>query len=151
MTFGAEAAGGVFLVLLLFVVVFALLARRLQTPYPIVLVVAGLALSLVPGTPTIGLDPDVVFYVVLPPLLYAAAWATSWRELSHNLVSIVSLACGLVSFTIIGVSLAAQYLIPGFDWRLGVILGAVVAPTDAIAATSIATRIGLPRRIADLL
>ena len=151
MTFGAEAAGGVFLVLLLFVVVFALLARRLQTPYPIVLVVAGLALSLVPGTPTIGLDPDLVFYVVLPPLLYAAAWATSWREFSHNLVSIVSLACGLVSFTIIGVSLAAQWLIPGFDWRLGVILGAVVAPTDAIAATSIATRIGLPRRLADLL
>ena len=151
MTFGAEAAGGVFLVLLLFVVVFALLARRLQTPYPIVLVVAGLALSLVPDTPTIRLDPDVVFYVVLPPLLYAAAWATSWREFSHNLVSIVSLACGLVSFTIIGVSVAAQWLFPGFDWRLGVILGAVVAPTDAIAATSIATRIGLPRRLADLL
>jgi CPA1 family monovalent cation:H+ antiporter len=148
---GVEGAGGVFLALLLFVVVFALLARRLHTPYPIVLVVAGLALSLVPGTPTIDLDPDVVFYVVLPPLLYAAAWATSWREFSHNLVSIVSLACGLVTFTIIGVSVAAHWLFPGFDWRLGVILGAVVAPTDAIAATAIATRIGLPRRIVDLL
>ncbi len=151
MTSGVEGASAVFLVLLLFVVVFALLARRLHTPYPIVLVVAGLALSLVPGRPTIELNPDVVFYVVLPPLLYAAAWATSWREFSHNLVSIVSLACGLVTFTIVGVSVVAHWLFPGFDWRLGVILGAVVAPTDAIAATAIATRIGLPRRIADLL
>ncbi len=151
MTSGVETAGGVFLVLLLFVVVFALLARRLQTPYPIVLVVAGLAVSLVPGTPTLELDPGVVFYAVLPPLLYAAAWTTSWREFSHNLVSIVSLACGLVTFTIAGVSIAASWLFPGFDWRVGVILGAVVAPTDAIAATAIATRIGLPRRIADLL
>jgi len=151
MTSGVEAASLVFLVLLLFVVVFALLAQRLHTPYPIVLVVAGLALSLVPSTPTIELNPDVVFYVVLPPLLYAAAWTTSLREFSHNLVSIVSLACGLVTFTIIGVSVAAYWLFPGFDWRLGMILGAVVAPTDAIAATAIATRIGLPRRIADLL
>jgi CPA1 family monovalent cation:H+ antiporter len=151
MAFGMEAAGGVFLLLLLFVVAFALLARRLQTPYPIVLVIAGLALSVVPGTPRIELNPDVVFYVVLPPLLYAAAWITPWREFSHNLVSIISLACGLVSFTIIGVALAAQWLLPDFDWRLGVILGAVVAPTDPIAATAIATRIGLPRRIVDLL
>ena len=116
---GVEAASLVFLVLLLFVVVFALLARRLHTPYPIVLVVAGLALSLVPGRPSIELNPDVVFYVVLPPLLYAAAWTTSLREFSHNLVSIVSLACGLVTFTIIGVSVAAYWLFPGFDWRLG--------------------------------
>ena len=85
MSSGVEGASAVFLALLLFVVAFALLARRLHTPYPIVLVVAGLALSLVPGRPTIELNPDVVFYVLLPPLLYAAAWATSWREFSHNL------------------------------------------------------------------
>ena len=85
LTLGVEAAGGVFLLLLLFVVVFALVARRLDTPYPIVLVVAGLALSLIPGTPSVDLDPDVVFYVVLPPLLYAAAWTTSWREFSPAL------------------------------------------------------------------
>ena len=116
---------------------FALLARKLQTPYPIVLVVAGLALSVIPGTPQIQLNPRLVFTVVLPPLLYAAAWATSWRELRHNLVSVVSLACGLVSFTIAGVAVAGSWLFPGFDWR-SVILGAVVAPTDAIAATAIA-------------
>ena len=84
---GVNSAGGVFLILLLFVVVFALLARKLQTPYPIVLVIAGLALSLIPGTPHIELYPNLVFTVVLPPLLYAAAWVTSWREFRHNLVS----------------------------------------------------------------
>lgn len=148
---GVASAGAVFPILLLFVVVFALLARKLQTPYPIVLVIAGLALSVIPGTPQIQLNPALVFSVVLPPLLYAAAWVTSWREFRHNLVSIVSVACGLVSFTIIGVAIASQWLFPGFDWRIGVILGAVVAPTDAIAATAIATQVGLPRRIVDLL
>lgn len=148
---GVGSAGSVFLILLLFVVVFALLARKLRTPYPIVLVIAGLALSTIPGTPQIHLDPDVIFTIVLPPLLYAAAWMTSWREFQHNLVSIVSLACGLVGFTIAGVAIAAPWLFPGFDWRIGVILGAVVAPTDAIAASAIASQIGLPRRLVDLL
>jgi Na+/H+ antiporter len=146
-----DPAGGAFLILLLFVVVFALVARTLRTPYPIVLVVAGLALSVVPGTPKIQLNPRLVFTVVLPPLLYAAAWTTSWRELRRNLVSIVSLACGLVSFTIAGVAVAGSWLFPGFDWRIGVVLGAVVAPTDAVAAAAIAARIGLPQRLVDLL
>jgi Na+/H+ antiporter len=145
------SAGGVFFILLLFVVVFALVARRLQTPYPIVLVIAGLCLSLIPGTPTIHLNPSLVFTVVLPPLLYAAAWVASWREFRHNLVSIVSLACGLVGFTIAGVAIAGPWLIAGLDWRTGVILGAVVAPTDAIAAAAIASQVGLPRRLIDLL
>jgi Na+/H+ antiporter len=148
---GMDSAGGAFLILLLFVVAFALLARTLQTPYPIILVIGGLGLSVIPGTPRIQLSPDLVFTVVLPPLLYAAAWATSWREFRHNLVSIVSLACGLVTFTVVGVAIAAHWLFPGFDWRTGVILGAVVAPTDAIAATAIATQLGLPRRLVDLL
>jgi Na+/H+ antiporter len=143
--------GAVFLILLGVVIVFALLARRIQVPYPVVLVIAGLALSLVPGTPRIALNPDLVFYVVLPPLLYSAAWFTSWRDFSHHLISILSLAFGLVIFTIVGVSIAVQWLFPGFDWRVGAILGAVVAPTDAIAATAIASRLGLPRRIVDVL
>src|SRR5213594_3457499 len=88
----------VILLLLLFVVVFAALARKLQTPYPIVLVIAGLLLSFVPGIPKVSLNPDVVFLVVLPPLLFAAAWVTSWREFKFNLVSIFMLAvvaCGI--------------------------------------------------------
>ena len=148
---GAQPVAEVFVILLLFVVVFALLARKLQTPYPIVLVIAGLVLSAIPGTPHIQLNPRLVFTVVLPPLLYAAAWTTSWREFRHNLVSVVSLAFGLVSFTIAGVALAVTGLFPGFDWRLGVILGAAVAPTDAVAAAAIASQVGLPRRIVDLL
>src|SRR3984893_15926781 len=86
----------IFLLLLLFVVVFAALARKLQTPYPIVLVVAGLLLSFIPGIPRISLNPDLIFLVVLPPLLYAAAWMTSWRDFSYNFISILFLAFGLV-------------------------------------------------------
>jgi len=114
-------------------------------------VVAGTLLGLIPGIPRVALNPDLVFYVILPPLLYSAAWVTSWREFSYNLVSILLLAFGLVSFTVIGVALGAPWLFPGFDWKIGLVLGAVVAPTDALAATSIAQRIGLPKRITDIL
>ena len=108
-------------------------------------------LSFLPGVPKIILNPDIVFFVILPPLLYNAAWVTSWREFSYNLVSIVFLAFGLVTFTVIGVTAAGNLFLPGFDWRIGLVLGAIVAPTDAIAATSIARRLGLPRRLVDLL
>src|SRR6185295_8367262 len=141
----------VLLLLLLFVIVFGLLARRLGTPYPIVMVIGGLVLSLIPGMPDITLNPDIVFLVVLPPLLYAAAWATSWRDFRYILVSISLLAFGLVGFTVLAVALIAPSVFAGFDWRLGFVLGAVVAPTDAIAATSIARRVGLPARIVDIL
>ncbi|HUM06021.1 MAG TPA: Na+/H+ antiporter [Terriglobales bacterium] len=148
---GVHAIEIVFLLLLLFVVVFGILAQKLKTPYPIVLVIAGLILSFVPGIPKVTLSPDVIFLVVLPPLLYSAAWVTSWREFSYNLVSIFLLAFGLVTFTVVGVAEAVPWLLPGFDWRVGFVLGAIVAPTDAIAATSIARRIGLPRRLVDIL
>src|SRR6266851_1396820 len=148
---GIHAIQIVFLILLLFVVIFAALARKLQTPYPIVLVIAGLLLSFVPGIPKISLNPDVIFLIVLPPLLYSAAWLTSWRDFKFNLVSILMLAFGLVGFTVLGVAEAARWVFPGFDWRLGFVLGAVVATTDAIAATSIAKRVGLPQRIVDIL
>jgi Na+/H+ antiporter len=146
-----RASQFVFVILLLIVVAFGALARRLRTPYPIVLVIAGLMLSLVPGIPRPSLDPDMVFFVILPPLLYGAAWNTSWRQFRHNLVSICSLAFGLVGFTVAGVALAATWILPGFDWRSGFVLGAVASTTDAIAATSIARTMGLPRRIVDVL
>src|SRR5580698_6568497 len=140
-----------FLLLLLFIIAFGQLARRIGTPYPIVMIIGGLVLGFVPGIPRITLDPDLIFLVVLPPLLYSAAWVTSWRDFSHNLVSISMLAVGLVGITVIGVALAGPWLIPGFDWRAGLVLGAAVATTDAIAATSIAKRVGLPKHIVDLL
>ena len=150
-TSGVHGAEIVFLLLLLFVVLFGYLAKKLETPYPIVLVVGGLLLSFIPGIPRVSLNPDLVFLAVLPPLLYHAAWLTSWREFSYHLVSIIFLAFGLVGFTVFGVTEAGQWILPGFDWRVGLVLGAVVAPTDAIAATTIANRIGLPKRLVDIL
>jgi len=137
--------------LLVFVVGFGALAKRLALPYPIVLVIAGLILSFVPGLPRVSLDPPFVFLIVLPPLLFSAAFATSWRDFRYNFVSIFLLAFGLVGFTVLGIGGMAHMLLPGFDWRLGLVLGAVIATTDAIAATSIAERVGLPRRIIDIL
>jgi monovalent cation/hydrogen antiporter len=141
----------IFLLLLLFVVVFAWLARKLETPYPIVLVIAGLLLGMFPGIPKVSLNPEIVFLVVLPPLLYAAAWLIPWREFKFNLVSICMLAFGLVGFTVFGVAETSHHVFPGFDLRLGFVLGAVVATTDAIAATSIAKKIGMPQGIVDIL
>jgi NhaP-type Na+/H+ or K+/H+ antiporter len=84
-------------------------------------------------------------------LLYSAAWLTSWREFHYHLVSIMFLAFGLVAFTVLGVAAGAHWLFAGFDWKTGFVLGAVVAPTDALVATSIARRIGLPKQIVDIL
>src|SRR5271163_4447102 len=148
---GIQAVQAVFLLLLVFVAMFAGLARWLKVPYPILLVIAGLLLSFLPGMPRIGLDPDLVFLVFLPPLLYSAAWTLSWREFQRNFVSIAMLAVGLVLFTVVGLAMAAGSLLPGFDWKSAVLLGAVVAATDAIAATSIARRVGLPQQIVDIL
>src|SRR6202041_493436 len=148
---GIKSVEAVFLLLLVFVAMFAGLARRLKVPYPILLVIAGLLLSFLPGVPRIGLDPNLVFLVFLPPLLYSAAWALSWREFQRNFVSIAMLAVGLVLFTVVGLAMTAGSLLPGFDWKSAVLLGAVVAATDAIAATSIARRVGLPQRIVHIL
>lgn len=148
---GIHAAELVALALLVLVLAFAVLAKRLSTPYPIVLVIAGLALSFVPAVPKIPLNPEVVFLVVLPPLLYSGAWLTSWRGFRENFVSIFMLAVGLVTFTAVGVAYAAPWVFKGFDWRLGFVLGAVLSTTDAIAATAIARKLGLPKRIVDVL
>jgi Na+/H+ antiporter len=148
---GLERFEPVLLVLLLTVAALAIVAKRLQIAYPIVMVMGGLGLGLLPQIPRVSLDPDVVFLVILPPLLFSAAFHTSWREFRGNIVSIVMLAFGLVGFTIFGVAAATRFFLPGFDWRLGLVLGSVVAATDAIAATATAKRLGLPRRITELL
>ncbi len=113
--------------------------------------IGGLCLSLVPGAPPVALDPNIVFLVILPPLLFSAAFHTSWREFQRNLLSILLLAFGLVGFTVFGVALAVRWLLPGFDWQLGLVLGAVVATTDPISAVATARKLGIPRRISDLL
>jgi Na+/H+ antiporter len=141
----------ILLLLLTLVAAFAVIAKRIQVPYPIVLVIGGLLVSFVPDIPHVSLNPDVVFLIFLPPLLFSASLQISWRDFRNNLVSILLLAFGLVGFTIFGVALTTKSMLPGFDWKLGLVLGAVVATTDAIAATSTAKRLGLPRGITDLL
>jgi Na+/H+ antiporter len=146
-----HAVETVILLLLMLVAGFAAMARRIKVPYPIVLVLAGLIISFLPRMPRVPLDPDVVFVVFLPPLLYFSAWSMSWREFRRNGVVIGLLAFGLVGFTVWGVAFFSDHFITALDWKAGFLLGAVVATTDAIAATSIAKSIGLPGRIVDIL
>jgi len=148
---GIHSVELVVLVLLVLVVAFAALAKRLHTPYPIILVIGGLILSLFPNAPHVELNPEIVFLLILPPLLFSSAAMTPWRDFRYNLVSITGLAFGLVGFTVVGIAAASRWILPGFDWRMGLVLGAVVSTTDAIAATSIAQRLGLPKRIVDIL
>jgi len=148
---GIHSVELVILLLIAFVAGLAALAKRYQTPYPIVLVIGGLVISFIPHIPRVALDPDVIFLVILPPLLFSSAYVTSWRDFRYNLFSIGMLAFGLVGFTVFGVAAAALWIMPGFDWRMGLVLGAIVSTTDAIAATSIAKRLGLPKRITDIL
>ena len=148
---GIHSVELIFLLLLLFVAGLAALAKKFETPYPIILVIGGLILSFFPRVPHVALNPDIVFLVILPPLLFASAFVTSWRDFRYNLVSISMLALGLVLFTVRGVAHISQWILPGFDFRLGLVLGAVVCTTDAIAATSIAKRLGIPKRIAAII
>ncbi|MGA7090050.1 MAG: Na+/H+ antiporter [Candidatus Acidiferrales bacterium] len=148
---GIRSAETVVLLLLFFVVILAVLAKRFKTPYPIVLVIGGLLISFIPGIPRVTLHPSIIFLGVLPPLLFSSAFVTSWRDFRYGLVSIIFLAFGLVGFTVWGVAATTRWFLPGFNWETGLILGAVVATTDSIAATSIAKRLRLPRKLVDVL
>jgi monovalent cation/hydrogen antiporter len=127
------------------------LAPRTRIPYPILLVIGGLALSLVPGLPDFDLPPELVLIGFLPPLLYSAAFFTSLRDLRANIRSISLLAIGLVGATTLVVGVVAHWAIEGIPWSAAFVLGAVVSPTDPIAATSIARRLGVPRRLVTVI
>jgi len=133
------------------VVAVSALARRWSLVTPILLVVVGLGLSLVPGFPTIGLDPEFILIGILPPLLYVAALETSVPAFKYNLRPILLLAIGLVIFTMLAVGVVVHALLPRVPLSACLALGAVVAPPDAIATTAIARRIGLPRRMVTIL
>lgn len=127
------------------------LARRLLVPYPILLVLGGLALAFVPGMPDVSLQPDLIFVVFLPPILWAAAYFTSLRDFRRNLRSITGLAVGLVLLTTLVVGWVAHAIIPGISWAAALCLGAIVSPPDAVAATAVMSRIGVPRQIITVL
>ena len=129
------------------VAVLVLIARRTALPYPVLLVLGGLALALVPGLPQMRLQPDVVFYFFLPVLIYQAALFTSWRDFKRHLRAILLLAIGLVLFTMLAVAYVARALIPDLPWAAAFSLGAIVSPPDAVAAASVIRRLGVPHRV----
>jgi Na+/H+ antiporter len=141
------------LVLILLVVAagLAVAAQRLALPYPILLVFGGLGLALVPGLPVVQIDPQLVLLIFLPPLLFFAAWMTSWRDFAANLRPISLLAVGLVLATTSAVAWVAHALIPGMGWPAAFLVGAIVSPPDAVAATSITRRLHVPRRIVTII
>src|SRR3954466_6294930 len=119
-------------------------ARRIAVPYPVLLVLGGLALSGIPGLPEMRLQPNIVFYFFLPALIYPAALFTSWRDFRRNLRAISLLAIGLVLTTMLGVAWVAHLLIPSIPWAAAFALGAIVSPPDAVAATSVIRGLPVP-------
>ena len=144
MTVNAGAQTVLFMVAVLAAV--AVAAKRLNIAPSILLVIAGLAMAVIPGLPRIQLAPELVLLIVLPPLIYSAGVAMSWREFKFNLRPITVLAFGCVLFTTCAVAAAAHYLL-GFDWGVGFLLGAIISPPDVVAALAVARQLGLPRRI----
>jgi monovalent cation/hydrogen antiporter len=139
-----------FLGLLAVLVVAAIVARRLRIAPSILLVIAGIALAIVPGLPRIDLAPELVLLGVLPPLIYSAGVAMSWREFRFSLRTITSLAFGCVVFTTCAVAVAVHWLL-GLPLAVGFVLGAIVAPPDAVAPLAAVRRLGIPRRLVVVL
>src|SRR5690242_14146275 len=137
--------------LLVAVVVLSAAARAVNIPYPIVFVIGGLAMGFIPGLPPIELDPDLVLVVFLPPLLYGGAFFADLRSLKADLRSISMLAIGLVLATTVAVAVVAHAVVEGMPWGAAFALGAIVAPTDPVAATTIARRLAVPRRIVNIM
>ena len=153
---GADSGGptqaiAVVLILLVAATALALLARRIGIPYPILLVLGGLALGFVPGLPPIELEPEIVFLLFLPPILFGAGYFTSLRDFKRNLRPITLLSVGLVVFTTVAVALVAAAIVPGMGLAAAFALGAIVAPPDAVAATTVFQRLGVPRRVVSIL
>ena len=137
-------------ILLIVVAVLALVAKQAGLPYPVLLVIGGLALGFVPGLPPVQLEPDLVFVFLLPPLLYPAAIFTSWRDFRANLSPILLLAIGLVLLTTAVVAVVAHAL-AGLPWAAAFALGAIISPPDAVAATAITSRLRVPQRVVTVL
>ncbi len=137
--------------LLLAVSLLSMLSNKLGIAYPIFLVIAGLIIGISPNIPNISLDPDIVFIIFLPPLLYSAAWNTSWRDFWASRRSIGLLAIGLVIFTSCIIAVLTHAMIPDFQLALGFLLGGIISPPDAVAATSIISKLKVPRRVVTIL
>ena len=128
-----------------------MVAKRLRVPYPIAFVIGGVALSFSRHLPHPHIDPDVVMLVVIPPLLYGAAWSTDWVEFKRAAMPITLHAVGLVIFTMAIVAVVVHFTVPEFTWPLAFTLGAIVSPPDAVASEAIFERLAIPRRVAAIV
>jgi monovalent cation/hydrogen antiporter len=144
-------AAELLLALLVVVAVLVTISRRIHVPYPVLLLLGGLLVGLLPGIPRFELDPEIVFLVVLPPILYVSAFLTPIRDFRSNLKNISLLAVGLVAVSAGVVAVMAMAFVPGMSWPLAVALGAIVSPPDAVAASAIAQRLAVPRRVVSIL
>ena len=141
----------VVLFILVILIGLSAIADKIKLPYPILLVGVGLIIGFTPQLPVLALNPEIIFLIFLPPLLYDAAFKTSWHEFKTAIRPISTLAITLVFFTTFSVAAAAHYLIPGFSWPLAFVLGAIVSPPDAVAATGITKGLGLNKRVITIL
>src|SRR3954464_947496 len=139
------------LLLLLSCVALGWVARHFKFPYPIALVAGGAVLGLVPNLPESSFDPQLILVAVLPPILYQAALLTSWTDFKANIRAIGLLAIGLVAVTTLAVGAALKLMLPDVPWAVAFVLGAIVSPPDAVAATTLLARLNIPRRIVTIL
>jgi len=139
------------LTLLMITTILSIVSQKLKVSYPILLVIGGLVMGFMPRGLHLSLDPDLVFLIFLPPLLFEAAWNSSWTDLVRYKRPILRLALGLVLFTSLSVAFASNALIPNFGWALGFLLGGIVSPPDAVAATSVLKGLKVPRRVQSIL
>lgn len=139
------------IILLAVVTALAEVTDKISVPYPILLVVTGIGIGFIPGLPHITLDPEIVFLIFLPPVLYAAAWTTSWPDFKKAKRPITLLAIGCVIFTTCAVAWVAHTFIPGFGWAEAFVLGAIISPPDAVAATAATKGLPVPKRIITIL
>ena len=142
---------GLITLLLSGVIVLAVISNKYKFPFPVVLVLSGILISLIPGLPAISLQPDIVFLIFLPPLLYDASWNTNWYNFKVYRRPILLTAFGLVFFTTFIVGLVAHTCIPGISWPAGFLLGAIISPTDSVAAISMTKGLPLAKRITSIL
>jgi len=140
-----------YLGLILAIVLLIMLAGKIKVAYPVLLVVAGLLISFIPGIPVIHIDPELIFIIFLPPLLYEASWAISWKELWRWRRIISSFAFIVVFLTAMSVAFVANHFIPGFSIALGFLLGGIVSPPDAVSAGAILKFVKVPKRMSSIL
>lgn len=140
-----------YLSLIVAIVLLIMLANKIKVAYPVLLVVAGLLISFIPEVPTIHIDPELIFFIFLPPLLYEAAWGISWKELWRWRRIITSFAFVVVFLTATSVAFVANHFIPGFSLVLGFLLGGIVSPPDAVSAGAILKFVKVPKRMSSIL